>query len=300
MSSGWSWFVIIGTIGSLLWYLYMLFANRRTSGKETTGHSYDGIEELDSPMPMWWVGLFVATVIYAGLYLIYYPGLGNFAGTAGWTSVGQWQEEVDRHTERFAPLYASLAELSEEELSSDRRALQVGRRLFLNNCATCHGVTARGTFGFPNLTDDEWIWGGEFSAIQQTISNGRTGIMPPWGAALGDAGVADVTQHVLQLAGRDHDEAAAARGAAQYQIFCVACHQADGSGNPQLGAPRLNNDSWLYGSSADEIAFTIRHGRNGNMPSFAEFLAEDKVRILAGYVRSLGDSASGTGSPSGR
>jgi cytochrome c oxidase cbb3-type subunit 3 len=249
--------------------------------------------------------MFIATVIYAGLYLTYYPGLGNFKGVSGWTSVDQWQEEVDRHTERFAPLYASLAALSEDALTTDRRALQVGRRLFLNNCATCHGVTARGTFGFPNLTDNEWIWGGEFSSIQQTITTGRMGIMPPWGAALGDSGVADVTQHVLQLAGREHDQAAAARGAAQYQMFCVACHQADGSGNVQLGAPNLNNDSWLYGSSADEIAFTIRHGRNGNMPAFAELLEADKVRILAGYVRSLrassaDESSLDDGSPSGR
>lgn len=287
MSSFWSWFVVIITVGSLVWTLYLLFNNRRVSGNETTGHDFDGIQELDNPLPMWWVGLFVATVIYAAGYLIYYPGLGNFEGASGWTSLDQWQEEVDRHDARFAPLYTGLAALSDAELAADRRAQQVGRRLFLNNCATCHGVTARGTFGFPNLTDDESIWGSGLTDIQQTILGGRIAAMPPWGTALGDAGVADVTQHVLSLAGREHDAAAAQRGAAQYQMFCVACHQADGSGNPLLGSPNLNNDIWLYGGSADEIAFNIRHGRNGNMPAFADILGEEKARILASYVRSL-------------
>ena len=173
------------------------------------------------------------------------------------------------------------------QLAEDRVAQQVGGRLFLNNCSTCHGVTAQGGFGFPNLTDGEWIWGEGFDKVKQAILNGRNGIMPPWGAALGDQGVADVTQYTLSLAGRDHDAAAATRGQAQYNTLCVACHGPTGAGNALLGAPNLTNDIWLYGSSADEIAFTIKNGRNGNMPSFADVLDEQKAHILAGYVTGL-------------
>ena len=287
MSSAWSWFIIIGTLGSLLALAWLLLANRKTSGEETTGHDYDGIKELDNPLPMWWVGLFVLSIVYAVGYLIYYPGLGNIQGVAGWTSLDQWREEVDRHDERFGPIYAKLAAMTPKEMAGDRVAQQVGRRLFVNNCATCHGITAQGAFGFPNLTDSEWIWGGEFTTVKQTILNGRTGIMPPWGAALGDQGVADVTQYILSLAGREHDADAASRGKTHYAALCVACHGADGAGNPMLGAPDLTNDVWLYGSSADEIAFTVRNGRTGTMPSFAGVLGEEKAHIVAGYVFNL-------------
>lgn len=287
MSSAWSWFVIIGTLGSLIACVLFLVANRKTSGNEDTGHDYDGIKELDNPLPMWWVGMFIATIVYAVGYLVYYPGLGNVNGTAGWTSLGQWQEEVDRHEARFAPIYNKLAAMSPEELAADRIAQQVGRRLFVNNCSTCHGVAAEGGFGFPNLTDNEWIWGEGFAKVKEAILNGRNAIMPPWGTALGDAGVTDVTQYTLSLAGREHDAEAASRGQAQYDMFCVACHGTDGAGNPLLGAPNLTNDIWLYGDSAEQIAFTIANGRNGNMPSFDEVLGEQKAHILAGYVTGL-------------
>lgn len=287
MSSAWSWFVIVGTLGSLIACVLFLVANRKTSGNEDTGHDYDGIKELDNPLPLWWVGMFVATIIYAVGYLVYYPGLGNINGTAGWTSLGQWQEEVDRHEARFAPIYAKLASMSPEELAADRIGQQVGRRLFVNNCSTCHGVAAEGGFGFPNLTDDEWIWGEGFAKVKEAVLNGRNAIMPPWGAALGDAGVTDVTQYTLSLAGREHDAEAASRGQSQYDMFCVACHGADGAGNPLLGASNLTNDIWLYGGSAEQIAFTINNGRNGNMPAFDEVLGEQKAHILAGYVTGL-------------
>jgi cytochrome c oxidase cbb3-type subunit 3 len=289
MSSGWSWFVIIGTIGSLLAALWLLFANRKISGEETTGHEHDGIQELDNPLPMWWVYMFVITVVFAFGYLVYYPGLGNIKGVGDWTSIGQWQQQVDRHEERFAPLFARLAAMSPAEMAADRSAMQVGRRLFLNNCATCHGTAAQGGIGFPNLTDSEWLYGRSYPTILQTILNGRMAVMPPWGAALGDEGVQNVTQYVLKLAGRDHDEAAAAKGKAQYDIMCVACHGADGHGNQTLGYPNLTNDVWLYGGDPAQIAFTIRNGRNGNMPAHRDILGEDKAKVLAGYVLTLSE-----------
>jgi len=287
MSSAWSWFVIIGTLGTLIATAWFLLANRSTSGNETTGHDYDGIQELDNPLPMWWVGMFLFTIVYAVAYLIYYPGLGNIKGTASWTSINQWQHEVNRHEARFAPIYADLAAMTPAQMAEDRVAQQVGRRLFINNCSTCHGVTAAGSFGFPDLTDGEWIWGGGFEGVKQTVVDGRIAVMPPWGTALGESGVADVTQYTLSLAGRAHDVDAATRGQAQYATLCVACHGMTGEGNPLLGAPDLTNDIWLYGSSADQIAFTIRNGRTGNMPAFKDVLGEQKAHIVAGYVSSL-------------
>ena len=289
MSTAMSWFVIIGTLGTLVAAMALLFSNRKISGNETTGHEHDGIQEYDNPLPMWWVYMFIISTVFAVGYLIYYPGLGNVKGIGGWTELKQWQDEVDRHEARFAPIYAELAAMTPEQMAADRRASQVGRRLFINNCSTCHGVTAKGSFGFPNLTDGEWIYGRDFEAIQTTILNGRIAVMPTWGAALGDDGVNEVTEYVRQLAGLEHDTAAAELGVAKYNMFCVACHGAEGVGNEALGYPNLNNDIWLYGGEREQIAFTLRHGRNGNMPAHRDMLGEEKAKVLAGYVMTLGE-----------
>lgn len=288
MSSIWHWFIIIGTFGSLAIFLALLFANRRTSSDTTTGHEYDGIEEYDNPLPMWWVWMFVATIVFALAYLVWYPGLGRFDGVSDWSSRGALTEAQQAHDERFAPIYQELAQLDEGALHDTRRAQQVGRRLFINNCSTCHGVNGRGAFGFPNLADDEWIWGSEFERVKASITGGRTAAMPAWQAALGDRGVADVTQYVLRISGNEHNAQAAERGAAQYQTFCAACHGPQGKGNDTLGAPNLTNDIWLYGGTAERIAYTIRNGRNGNMPAFDEILTDEKIHVLSGYVTSLG------------
>ena len=287
MSGMWHWFIIIGTLGSLAIFLAMLFANRKTGSEGTTGHDFDGIEELDNPLPMWWVWMFILTIVFGLGYLAYYPGLGNFAGFSSWTSAGEVAAAELAHEQRFAPLYEELAQLDEAALHDNRQAVQVGRRLFINHCSTCHGVNGRGAFGFPNLTDGDWIWGEGFDNVKTTLNHGRQAAMPGWGPALGDQGVADVTQYVLLLAGRSHDVLAADRGAGQYQTFCAACHGGDGSGNPALGAASLRNDVWLYGDAPEQIAHTIRHGRNGNMPGFSDILSPAKIHVLSGYVTSL-------------
>jgi cytochrome c oxidase cbb3-type subunit 3 len=290
MSEVWHWFVIIGTLGSLAALLALLFSNRKASSDATTGHDFDGIEEYDNPLPMWWVWMFALTIVFALGYLVYYPGLGNFDGLSNWTSISQHESAQQAHDERFAPLYRELAELDEAALHDSRQARQVGRRVFINTCSTCHGVNGRGAFGFPNLTDSQWIWGAGLDQVKATVTHGRHATMPGWGAALGDQGVADVTQHVLRLSGNEHDEQAAARGAGQYQSFCVACHGTEGKGNPALGAPDLTNNVWLYGGTAERIAYTIRNGRNGNMPAFGDILTPEKIHVLSGYVTSLSGS----------
>lgn len=289
MSGIWHWFVIIGTIGSLVFFLALLFGNRRASSDATTGHDFDGIQEFDNPLPMWWVWMFVLTIVFAFGYLFWFGGLGNFGGISGWSSTGELEAAQEAHDDRFAPLYAELARLDEAAMHDSRQAMQVGRRLFINNCSTCHGVNGRGAFGFPNLTDGEWIWGEGMAAVQTAVQGGRQAAMPPWGSALGDRGVADVTQFVLQLSGAATDADAAARGESHYRTFCTTCHGADGTGNPALGAPNLANDIWLYGNSPEQIAYTVRNGRNGRMPAFSDVLSDDKIRLLSGYVTSLDD-----------
>lgn len=288
MNGIWHWFVVIGTLGSLALFLVLLFANRKTSSDATTGHDYDGIEEYDNPLPMWWVWMFVLTIVFALGYLFYYPGLGNFDGVSDWSSTAALEEAQQAHDARFEPLYQELAQLDEAALHDSRQAMQVGRRLFINNCSTCHGVNGRGAFGFPDLTDGEWIWGSTFQSVKTSITSGRQAAMPPWAAALGDRGVSEVTQYVLGLSGNEHDTAAAERGAQHFQTYCVSCHGPQGKGNPALGAPDLTNDIWLYGGTAERIAYTIRNGRNGRMPPFDDLLSDEKIHVLSGYVTSLG------------
>lgn len=296
MSTAFNIFVVAGTIATLAWLCWLLFSNRTrefaepTEGTPTTGHVSDGIEEYDNPLPFWWVGLFFATIVFGALYLVYYPGLGNFSGVGDWSSAGQWEREVERAESRFAPLYARYAAMDAESLARSREAMNMGRRLFVNTCSACHGSSGRGGAGFPNLTDSEWAWGGSLARIKESILAGRVGVMAPWRAALGEDGVRDTAQYVLSLSGRAHDEAAAQRGAAHYQSLCIACHGPDGTGNQLLGAPDLTNDIWRYGGSLDDIVSVIGEGRTGQMPAHESLLGEDKAHILAAYVLSLGST----------
>ena len=288
MSSAFSAFVILGSLGSLLIFFLILQMNR-TGNKpgQTTGHSYDGIEEYDNPLPSWWYWGFILTIVYGLGYLAYYPGLGNFPGLSGWTQVGQLEAEQALADERYGPIFAQYREVPLAELATDTVAMKMGRRLFSNNCAVCHGSAATGSFGFPNLTDDEWIWGGDAATIEATILHGRNAVMPAWQNAIGDQGVKVVTEQVLRLAGREVDVALADEGKVHFGMYCAVCHGADGTGQALFGAPNLTNEIWLYGNSRMRIEQVIKHGRNGMMPAFDARLGADKVHILAAYVQSL-------------
>lgn len=287
MSGTWSWFIILGTLGTLLGAALFLFINRKTSGEETTGHEWDGIQELDNPLPFWWVGMFALSIVFALGYLAWYPGLGTFQGISEWSSDHQLQSDKASHDARFAPLYQNLASMTPTELSQSRVAQQVGRRLFINHCSTCHGVSARGTSGFPNLRDDDWIWGEGFKNIKFAIQHGRTAVMPALGPALGDQGVSDLIQFLLSLGGRDHGAQAADRGEKLYSFMCANCHGPEATGIAAMGAPNLTDQIWLYGGTAKDLAHTLNYGRMGHMPSFAEVLDEEKIHILAAYVNGL-------------
>jgi cytochrome c oxidase cbb3-type subunit 3 len=225
--------------------------------------------------------------VFGGFYLLLYPGLGSFGGLLGWTSKGAYEEEVESVEARVGPLFARYRQTPVLELIEDEEALDIGERLYLTYCTTCHGSDARGARGFPNLRDRAWLWGGDPESIKTTLTNGRIAAMPAWAAVLGEDGIDEVTQYVLSLSGRATIEEMATRGKARYDTLCVACHGPEGKGNPALGAPDLTDDVWLYGGSITRIAESLRIGRNGRMPAQLERLGEDKIHLLTAYVYSL-------------
>jgi cytochrome c oxidase cbb3-type subunit 3 len=315
MSGGWSLYVAILTLGTLLAMAWLLWSTRRGQRSDTTeqtvGHTYDGIEEYDNPLPKWWFWLFVATLVFALGYLVLYPGLGNWNGLlpgyryldaehqtrfangqTGWSSVHEWEQEMHQAEQRYGPLFARFATLPIEEVARDPQALGMGSRLFASNCAVCHGADAQGQFGYPNLTDDDWRWGGDGAAIKASILNGRHAVMPAWGTLLGEQGVADVSAYVLTgLLKRPLPEGIKAdlqQGAQLYTRTCVACHGAQGQGNPLLGSPNLTHaPGYLYGTGFAQLQQTIAQGRQGVMPAQAAMQGNDRVHLLAAYVYSL-------------
>jgi cytochrome c oxidase cbb3-type subunit III len=295
-SSGWSLFIAAGTLLGLVFCVLLLViaARRRVVGSvddNTTGHVWDeDLRELNNPLPRWWMFLFVITVVFSVIYVVLYPGLGSAAGTLKWTSIAEYDAEQARAREQLAPLYARFVSMDEKQLAADTQAMGIGERLFLNNCAACHGSDARGSKGFPNLTDKDWLWGGSFADIQKTIAEGRNGVMPPMAAAVGSGDdVRHVAQYVLSLSGSPHDSVAAQLGRTKFTA-CAACHGIDGKGNPAMGAPNLADKIWLHGWGEETIVAMINNGKNNAMPAHASRLTAEQVRVLAAYVWRLSNA----------
>jgi cytochrome c oxidase cbb3-type subunit 3 len=296
LNSFWNWFVIIITVGSILacwWLLHWTkgVSDRSPDDDGSTGHIWDeDIRELNTPLPRWWLHLFNITIVFALVYLVIFPGLGNFAGISGWSQIGQYDAEVARATEAQESVFGRFREMDPDALMADSEAMEIGGRLFGNNCAMCHGSDGRGAKSFPNLTDGNWLWGGSYDQVLTSITKGRIGAMPPMGAALGEDGTREVVAYVQQLSGQKADPDMAAAGQARFQTVCMACHGMDGTGNQALGAPNLTDNIWLYGGSPADIEATINNGRNGNMPAHENLLHEDRLRLLAAYVMGLSES----------
>lgn len=305
MTTFWSTYICVLTIGSLIGLTWLLIGTRKGETKgstdQTMGHSFDGIEEYDNPLPQWWFMLFAATLVFAVGYLILYPGLGNWKGVLpgysnGWTAVNEWQKEMDKADAKFGPIFAKFAAMPVEEVAKDPQALKMGGRLFASNCAVCHGSDARGAYGFPNLTDTIWRWGGSPDTIKTTIMGGRIAGMPAWGPILGEEGVKNVAAYVRHsvagLQSPTDDTASIEAGQKVFSTTCVACHGPAGHGTQAMGAPDLTQPSgFIYGSSLAQLQQTIRHGRQGQMPAQSEQLGNDKVQLLAAYVYSLSRDA---------
>ncbi|HDS1738105.1 cytochrome-c oxidase, cbb3-type subunit III [Pseudomonas sp. BP8] len=301
MTTFWSTYISVLTLGSLIGLTWLLLSTRKGQSSDTTdqtmGHSFDGIEEYDNPLPKWWFWLFVGTLAFGVGYLILYPGLGNWKGILpgyenGWTQVNEWQREMDKADARFGPIFAKFAAMPVEEVAKDPQALKMGGRLFASNCSVCHGSDAKGAYGFPNLTDSDWRWGGDPETIKASIMSGRHGVMPGWAEVIGEQGVADVAAFVLtSMDGRSLPEGAKADPLKGQEIFagnCVACHGPEGKGTPTMGAPDLTHpQAFIYGSSFAQLQQTIRYGRQGQMPAQEDIQGHDKVHLLAAYVYSL-------------
>lgn len=322
MTTFWSLWIIVITVGTLLGCaIVLVWCLKDKMGVEEgsdMGHEYDGIRELNNPLPKWWTYLFVSTFVFAAVYLTLYPGLGNFKGVLGWQSsdqkvrsleeskasieasqqnkvLVQYAKELDDADTYFGEAFKRLAYNGDSELrpipeiAADSDALKVGQRLFLQNCSQCHGSDARGQRGFPNLTDNAWLYGGEPEAIVTTIRHGRIGQMPAWKDALGEQGVKEVVSYALSLSGRSVNAREAEAGKARF-VVCAACHGTDGKGNPAVGAPDLTDKYWLFGDSRADVTQTVMYGRSGVMPAWIDILGEDKVQLVAAYVWSLSNT----------
>jgi cytochrome c oxidase cbb3-type subunit III len=294
-SNFWSVYVTVITVVGIVACLLLLWfsgkAKAMTAQDNTTGHVWDGdLREMNNPLPRWWVWLFVITIVFAGVYLALYPGLGNFAGKLGWTQASQYQAEVEKGNAAVAPLYAKFSGMPPQDIAKDPQAHGIGERLFMNNCSQCHGSDARGSKSFPNLTDADWLHGGTPEKIVETITQGRIGQMPPMAAAVGTADdVKNVANYVLSLSGSPHDSVRAALGKSKFAA-CAACHGGDGKGNQALGAPNLTDDVWLHGYGENAIISMVNNGKVNEMPAQASKLTPDQIRVLAAYVWSFSNS----------
>ena len=261
---------------------------RKSGPVETTGHQWDeDLAEYNNPLPRWWSWLFYLTIVFSLAYLILYPGLGSWRGTLGWSQVGQLKEEQLAAERQFGPIYRKFAATDVQALAKDPEALAIGQKLFLNNCAQCHASDGAGSRGFPNLTDRDWLWGGDPKTIGTTIAEGRSGVMPPFGAALGAEGVRNVAHYVRSLSGLTTDALRVAYGYDIYRQNCAGCHGAEGKGNPALGAPNLADKTWLHGSDLAVVMETIAQGRTNHMPAHKTLLDEARIHLLTAYVLSL-------------
>jgi cytochrome c oxidase cbb3-type subunit III len=297
----WSIFIIVGTVGGILGCVWLVRwmsgpgAAKQGEKAQTMGHVWDeNLEEYNNPLPSWWLWMFYITLIFGVVYLVLYPGLGAFGGVLKWTSVNQYEQEMDTANAKYGPLYEAYKDKPIDVIAKDEKAVLMGQRLYQTYCTVCHGSDATGAGpGYPNLRDNDWLWGGTPEDIYKSIYDGRLSVgMISWNDALGgDAGVKDMVEYVLKLSNRPHNEEAAARAQDKYML-CMGCHGMDGTGNPMLGAPNLTNNIWLYGGSSERIFESISKGRNGVMPAHKEFLGEAKTRLLAAYVYSLSGGAS--------
>jgi cytochrome c oxidase cbb3-type subunit 3 len=276
------------------------------SGKDTTGHEWDGIKELDTPLPKWWLYVFYACIAWAAVYSVFYPSWPtlstHFRGLLGYTARANVTQELAAQAAERAPFLRRIQSTPLAQIESDPNLLSFamtgGRAVFSDNCVPCHGPGGGGGKGFPNLADDDWLWGGTLDAVHQTIAYGvrnandksRQSQMPRFGAdgILKPEQIDDVAEYVMSLSGTSTDAAAAARGAPIFAENCAVCHGPKGQGNQEVGAPNLSDKIWLYGGDKATIVQTITYARNGNMPAWSERFDDTTIKMLTIYVHSLG------------
>ncbi|MBC7435535.1 MAG: cytochrome-c oxidase, cbb3-type subunit III [Bdellovibrionales bacterium] len=294
--SFWSIYVAVLTLVGILACGILLWLSSRKKiparSDNTTGHVWDeDLREMNNPLPRWWVGMFVITIVFSLGYLVAYPGLGSYKGELGWTQTSEYEAEVKAANKALEPMYARFAALTPEQLAADAPAMAIGERVFMNNCAQCHGSDARGSKGFPNLSDGDWLYGGSPARILESVSAGRIGQMPPMAAAVGTPDdVKNLANYVLSLSGSPNDSVRAQLGRPKFAA-CAACHGMDGKGNPALGAPNLADDTWLHGWGEAAIVNMINNGKVNQMPAQTGKLTEGQIKVVASYVWGLSHRA---------
>jgi cytochrome c oxidase cbb3-type subunit 3 len=297
ISSAWSWYVIAIVIFGLVYCAFVLIGAAKhkvvydANGQvdKTTGHVWDGdLRELNNPLPRWWLMLFIITLVFAVVYFVLYPGLGDYKGKLNWSQVGQLEGEMSKAKVEQDKIFAAFKNASIEDLARDPKAHAIGERLFLNNCAACHGSDAHGAKGFPNLTDNDWLHGGSPDKIVETITHGRRGQMPIMAPAVGSPEeVRQVANYVLSLSGSGHNSILAELGKAKFKQVCAACHGADGKGNQAIGAPNLSDKIWLHGWGEEAIISMVNKGKLNVMPAQDQRLSADQIKVVASYIWSL-------------
>jgi cytochrome c oxidase cbb3-type subunit 3 len=298
LGAGWSTYIALVTLVGIVWCIWLLFSQRKTKvtlkpdGQvDDTGHVWDGdLRELNNPLPRWWMWMFLLSCIFGLVYLVLYPGLGSYPGVLGYSTDGSLMKSMTAANDELKPIYAKYVKMDIEQIATDPQAREMGQRLFLNSCAQCHGSDAGGSKGFPNLTDKDWLYGGSPENIKATITNGRGGVMPAFGAVLDANQLKDVANYVRTLSGLPADDLKAARGAEVFKANCAACHGPDGKGNVALGAPNLTDKAWLYGGSENTILETVLKGRNAMMPAQEKVLSAEKIQLLTAYVWGLSNN----------
>lgn len=294
-SSFWSSYVAIVSLVGIFACLVLLWvtARKKSVGQadNTTGHVWDeDLREMNNPLPLWWVGLFILTVLFGLGYLFLYPGLGAYAGSKAWSSQTEYESEVAEANAALAPLYAKFDALPVTEVARDPQAHAIGERLFMNNCAQCHGSDAQGSKGYPNLTDSDWLHGGSPDKIKESITLGRVGNMPPMAQAVGSPDdVKQLAQYVLSLSGSPHDSLKAGFGKPKFGA-CAACHGMDGKGNQSVGAPNLTDKIWLHGWGEAAIVAMVNGGKQNIMPAQQDRLSTSQIHVLTSYVWSMSNA----------
>ncbi|MDO5059406.1 MAG: cytochrome-c oxidase, cbb3-type subunit III [Neisseria sp.] len=296
-SGFWSYYIIAIVVVSMIALLWLVLSQNKVKAPkkgeevETMGHEWDGIAEYNNPLPRWWFYLYLLTLVFGVGYFLAYPALGDFKGFLNWTSGNQYEKEVKNAQDTYGPVYAKFGKMPVEAVAKDPQAQRIGKNMFDTYCIQCHGSDAKGSRGFPNLTDTDWLWGGTPEKIHETIANGRTGIMAAWGPTLGEERVKDVANYVMSLSKPEgqYDAERAARGDVLFHggpANCFTCHGDKGQGVQGLG-PNLTDDVWLWGGSQKAIIETITNGRHNQMPAWGNFLDKDKLHILTSYVWGL-------------
>jgi len=300
LSGFWSYYIAIATLGGIAFCVVLLAAmsKRRTTASQKPalhGHVWDeDLQEYNNPLPRWWMGLFYITIVFGIGYAALYPGLGSYSGMLGWTSRGEYTEEQKQAAEKYGPLFDKYAKQDLLAIVADPQARDMGQRLFLTYCSQCHGSDARGGKGFPNLTDNDWLYGGDPQSIKTSITEGRNGVMPPWGQVLSGDDIKDVTYYVLSLSGFPATSIQISSGKKIFTNTCAACHGPDAKGNTAIGAPNLSDRIWLHGGSIAAVTESISKGRNSHMPMHKDLLDEAKINLLAGYVYGLSNDVGPT------